>query len=206
MSSNPSMPLWDGVTVVDGHVHVYPSVALAVVLETAVRNLALSTGDRVRCAAMLLIADPPGIDFAASLRAATVSGTEAAPGWKLEATAEAYSFIVRRGERGQSTRFFLGDNGGRPRVWTVPQFELAKQLGIRILRGTDPLPIKGDERRIGSFGFGLAGDMLTRTPFASLLERLLNPHVEVFPLGTPANIVRVVSNQVRLRFAADSYA
>jgi hypothetical protein len=52
--------------------------------------------------------------------------------------------------------FFLGDSGGRPVFWGTPShFDIARSLGIRILPGTDPLPLTWETRRVGSFGFTL---------------------------------------------------
>ncbi len=46
----------------------------------------------------------------------------------------------------------LADSGSRPKLWSrVPQFDFANEKGMRILAGTDPLPLPGEERRIGSF-------------------------------------------------------
>jgi hypothetical protein len=51
----------------------------------------------------------------------------------------------------------LADNAGRPVWWSrVPEFELAAEKGMRVLAGTDPLPLKGQEERVGSYGVALA--------------------------------------------------
>ena len=50
--------------------------------------------------------------------------------------------------------FYLGDNSGRPGFWRyVPQFDRARQRGIPVLPGSDPLPFGNQFRRIGSSGF-----------------------------------------------------
>jgi hypothetical protein len=70
--------------------------------------------------------------------------------------------------------FFLGDNGGRPHRTPRPeQFRRAQKRGIRVLPGTDPLPLPGEETRIGSYGFLLSGPMDYDRPGESL-KRLLN--------------------------------
>jgi len=52
------------------------------------------------------------------------------------------------------SNLFLGDNGGRPLFWfSISQFKLAAERGIKILRGTDPLPMQREVRRPGNFGF-----------------------------------------------------
>ena len=53
----------------------------------------------------------------------------------------------------------LGDNGGRPWCWyRVPQFEMAAERGMRVSAGTDPVPLKGEDRRVGSYGFRVRVD------------------------------------------------
>jgi hypothetical protein len=70
--------------------------------------------------------------------------------------------------------FFLGDNGGRPHHSPRPeQFRRAQKRGIRVLPGTDPLPLPGEETRVGSYGFLLSGPMDYDRPGESL-KRLLN--------------------------------
>ena len=50
-------------------------------------------------------------------------------------------------------RFLVGDIGMRPKIWGEPiLFALARRSGFRLAAGSDPLPFKGEERNIGSFG------------------------------------------------------
>ena len=62
------------------------------------------------------------------------------------------------GRRGQLLRsvvaktpgkLLLGDNAGRPRGWPAPL--LFRQPGVKVLPGSDPLPLAGEESRLGSF-------------------------------------------------------
>src|SRR5690606_32895041 len=47
----------------------------------------------------------------------------------------------------------LADNAGRPRLWSrVPQFAAAAASGMPILAGSDPLPLRGEELRVGTYG------------------------------------------------------
>lgn len=60
------------------------------------------------------------------------------------------------GKRGQivsellnhRTGIVLGDNGGRPSWWKVSQFQLANELNVPVLRGSDPLPVPSYHRRV----------------------------------------------------------
>ena len=70
-------------------------------------------------------------------------------------------------------RFFLGDNGGRPRVASAPRlFRLAEERGIAVLPGSDPLPFPGQVRKVGGYGFVLTGDVVPERPAAGL-KRIL---------------------------------
>ena len=94
-------------------------------------------------------------------------------------------------------RLLLGDNGGRPGWWRESRF-----AGRIVLRGSDPLPIAGDERRIGAFGSVLNGEISRDRPAADL--RALIRSLDRLPasFGRCVSPLRFVSNQLRLRMAA----
>lgn len=102
-------------------------------------------------------------------------------------------------ESGQ-TDVMLADNGGRPRLWPrVPQFETAAEHGLRVLAGTDPLPLRGEERRIGSYGVRVR----VRVPGgpAALQDALRRPEVPVEIVGRRVTTPRFAAGQLRLRLA-----
>lgn len=67
----------------------------------------------------------------------------------------------------------LGDNGNRlERGPSPPQFAAARLAGRPVLPGSDPLPLRGEERRIGSYGFAIDVDLDPQRPAASLLAAL----------------------------------
>ncbi|MCH2190079.1 MAG: hypothetical protein MK188_04045 [Gammaproteobacteria bacterium] len=60
-----------------------------------------------------------------------------------------------------ASQFLLGDNGGRPKIWSkVRHFE---QHPSSLINGSDPLPLSGEIDRVGRFGicFDIEGDQLT---------------------------------------------
>jgi hypothetical protein len=60
--------------------------------------------------------------------------------------------------RSDPDAFFLGDNGGRPHATPDPGlFQVGAERGMRILPGSDPLPLPGQEGRVGRYGFALEG-------------------------------------------------
>lgn len=68
---------------------------------------------------------------------------------------------------------FLGDNGGRARMLGSPRlFALAADLGVRILPGSDPLPLAWHVEKAGSYGFALSASCDELKP-ATQLKTLL---------------------------------
>ena len=56
-------------------------------------------------------------------------------------------------DRNHSVPITVGDNGGRPRIWRrVRILKDARTAGLSDIAGTDPLPLPGEELRIGTFG------------------------------------------------------
>lgn len=96
--------------------------------------------------------------------------------------------------------FFLGDNGGRPRLWSYPPLlHECTRLGIRILSGSDPLPFADEALRPGSFGFRLQGGLDAERPATSIINRLRDPAEQIAPFGRHMGLARFVRNQVGLR-------
>ena len=105
-----------------------------------------------------------------------------------------------------SKDIMLVDNGGRPSLWShVRQFDIAGERGVAILAGSDPLPIEGDERRIGSYCFVGRTNNDTSESHMQMIEELLSrPRSPYQTLGRRMSVRRFVSNQVRLRLRAAS--
>jgi hypothetical protein len=75
--------------------------------------------------------------------------------------------------------FFLGDNGGRLRYGQPPEaFRMAAERGIRILPGSDPLPLSGHARRAGSYCALIEGDLDRSRPVAGLKKVLADNRVQ----------------------------
>lgn len=109
--------------------------------------------------------------------------------------------LVDRMLDGGAHAVFAGDNGGRPSFWPEPAaFRAARANGRPLLSGTDPLPLPGEEQRVGSFGFWLREALPADSPSRSLRERLLSATVDaVFPFGRPQRTLQFVKSQVQLR-------
>jgi hypothetical protein len=96
--------------------------------------------------------------------------------------------------------FFLGDGGGRPFFWGDPRhFERAARRGIRVLRGTDPLPFPSQVARPGSFGFRLAwpeGPAVTGETIKAALRRA---DARLTPYGRLERLVPFVRDQIAMQ-------
>lgn len=100
----------------------------------------------------------------------------------------------------KGSKIFLGDNGGRPSFWqNISHFQLASENGIRILRGTDPLPLMDEVKRIGSFGFMLSENLDVSKPSFHLKQLLQNKCTNLKNYGNLQNPIRFFRNQFYLK-------
>lgn len=95
---------------------------------------------------------------------------------------------------------FVGDNGGRPDFWPRPaSFDLAARRNIRLLPGSDPLPLAGEERRVATYGAMVDGDCSDATPVADLKGMLLDSKKLINPFGKRQGAWQFFRTQVGLR-------
>ncbi|MEI6563457.1 MAG: hypothetical protein WCO42_04015 [bacterium] len=80
--------------------------------------------------------------------------------------------------------FLIGDTGLRPMVWGLPRLMgMANQRGYRIIGGSDSLPLSGEERWLGSYGFQITSAFDPQQPAASLRRILQSPESRFVPIG-----------------------
>ena len=117
------------------------------------------------------------------------------------------------GKRGQILRdflqfhrnkdFFLGDNGGRPIFWPAPTlFASAKVKGIKILPGSDPLPLPSEVYRVGSFGFIINRETDGTVSAEQLKQILHSEDCSISSYGRLLSPYSFFSNQLRIRLYA----
>jgi hypothetical protein len=95
--------------------------------------------------------------------------------------------------------FFLGDNSGRAAGIPRPShFVLGLARGIRLLGGTDPLPLSSQEEICGSFGVAVPRDLDKDSPRESTRKALQSQDTEVKPYGKRIAMVPFLVNQYRL--------
>ena len=100
----------------------------------------------------------------------------------------------------KSSDFFLGENGGRPKISLRPfHFKIAERRGVRILPGTDPLPIKSELLRVASFGLSLYESCSHNNPAKDVKKVLQDHSTEFVPYGKLKNFSSFLRHQFSLR-------
>lgn len=102
-------------------------------------------------------------------------------------------------ENNSSNPLHIGDSGGRPSLWPRPGILHEKFSGSRILSGSDPLPLVGEERRAGGYGGYMDAECSLSTPASSMREQLLNLNVPIADFGRQLCPLAFVQKQVALR-------
>ncbi|GBO90160.1 hypothetical protein MSSD14B_38280 [Marinobacter salsuginis] len=97
--------------------------------------------------------------------------------------------------------YVLGDSSGRPNCWQrIAQFEDAKRLGKHILSGSDPLPVAGQQRKVGIYGAAFYSDQRAEGLVRNLRETILGlPLDEVRPFGHSDGLFDFIFSQFLLR-------
>lgn len=96
--------------------------------------------------------------------------------------------------------FMVSDNGGRPWFWPMPRLlHAARQLGIPVLAGSDPLPKVSEQQRAGSVGFVLRGALHPGWPAQDLKQRFLRLNDTPPRYGKRAGMWSFVCNQLYMR-------
>ncbi len=92
---------------------------------------------------------------------------------------------------------FVGDNGGRPGFWPLPDyFQQRLQLP-----GSDPLPLPDEVSRAGSFGFLTRGPLDWAEPGESLKQILRSPQPLIQAYGRSLPLWKFVQNQSLIRLS-----
>jgi hypothetical protein len=90
----------------------------------------------------------------------------------------------------------LCDSALRPHGWPEPAaFRQARQHGIALLQGTDPLPANGEEKVIGSFHSCFSGDFDRTMPSASLRNMINNSDAPPAAGGHRGSWLTVIQRQ-----------
>ncbi len=162
-----------------------------IVTSEGLEILALATVDRI----------PDGLPAAETLDRVDAADAIAVLPWGVG------KWLGRRGrladtllDRTPTAELALGDNSGRPWFFPYPaQFEAATTSGRRILPGTDPLPFRGEEARVGTVGSVLHASISASEPASSLKSLLRDLSVRVEPYMKTERLLPFVRNQLGMQ-------
>ena len=116
--------------------------------------------------------------------------------WTGKRKARMLELVRRFGPKGIA----LGDSAARPAgLGDGAIFGLAREMGVPILPGTDPLPIPSHASRAGQYGLWLEGWLDPGTASEDLRHRLASPLPNDSAIGRRDGLVRAIVTQVRVR-------
>jgi len=99
-----------------------------------------------------------------------------------------------------SPAFFVGDSGARTSAIPTPHLiKSARKLGIKVVSGSDPLPLSWDVGRIGSFGFYLDFNLSPKMPTLDIKHILWSNDIEIQPYGSLEKLLQFVRSQLMMR-------
>jgi hypothetical protein len=104
--------------------------------------------------------------------------------------------------RADPSGLLVGDNGGRPTLWPRPPlFAKAAARGIGLLSGSDPLPLPGEERRVGSCGARLEGSCGDKYPAREIISLLSSGTRKLTGFGKNLDPFSFLKTQIALRLS-----
>ncbi|NRB09652.1 MAG: hypothetical protein HRU34_23020 [Richelia sp.] len=107
-------------------------------------------------------------------------------------------------DKNRHSILFFGDNGNRPLFWFHSSYlQIARRKGLRILPGSDPLPLSSESSRPGSFGFIIKGNFNHEKPGQAIKQILLEPNIDIQSYGSLESPWNFILNQVGIRFGRE---
>lgn len=103
-------------------------------------------------------------------------------------------------ERARPGDVYVGDNGNRPSPAPMPKLiTFAIRKGLLNLPGSDPLRLRSDEVRPGSYGFSIQGDFDESRPMGSIQRLLAASRTSPQSFGHRVNWIEFAVSQAGLR-------
>lgn len=92
--------------------------------------------------------------------------------------------VARTIQNHSPDNLLIGDTSLRTRLWRLPRLMAeAQKRGFKIIAGSDPFPLKNEEKQIGHYGFALTGKFDDTRPAASLRNLLKDRQTTVKLIG-----------------------
>jgi hypothetical protein len=176
-----------------GHLRLAVIAGRQLVTRERLEVLALGTTARLR----------DGDSMEATLNAVQAAGAAAVLPWGVGKWLGARGAVIDRVlAEPKWQHVLLGDNGNRLRYGRDPErFAAARREGRSILPGSDPLPLPGEEARVGGYGFAVDVELDALRPAANLVA-LLQSGTRFMAFGERESLGRFVGKQIALRLAS----
>jgi len=168
---------------------------------TLIAGRQLVTRERLEVLALGTTAPlPDGEPIETTLAAVRDAGAAAVLPWGVGKWLGARGAVIRRVLADPTWQHvFLGDNGNRLELGPDPApFAAARRAGRAVLPGSDPLPLPGEEARVGAYGFAVDAALDPLRPAAALLALLESGSVFT-AFGRREPLARFVGNQLALK-------
>ncbi len=99
-----------------------------------------------------------------------------------------------------SRQLVIGDTSLRPTIWPTPYLmKYAMEKGFTLIAGSDPLPMRGEEKQMGAYGFVYKGHFDPDQPTVSVREMLSGSPDSIALAGKRNSIQQVFNRLIRLR-------
>jgi hypothetical protein len=143
---------------------------------------------------------PDGLELAVTLRAVREAGALPVLPWGVGKWLGSRGRLLASTVASGSADLYLSDNGGRPWLWRNPLLMRTHKAGRPVLRGSDPLPLPGEEFRVGEFGCWLSGAPVLGITAGLIMEHIVNSTAQTLhAYGAAESLPRFLRNQVLLR-------
>ena len=142
---------------------------------------------------------PDGLPFAELIPEITRSGALAvlnwAPGKWFFNRGKLVSQII---QNYSPSELLIGDTTLRPTIWLKPVLmRLAERRGFKVLAGSDPLPLAGEERILGRYGIYSEGRLNLNKPVSSFREHIRNSSPGYLITGQRSSVFRTGNRIIR---------
>jgi hypothetical protein len=103
------------------------------------------------------------------------------------------------GRSPESASFAIGDTPLRHSLWASPKLmRRAVRKGMELLAGSDPLPFKGEEAMIGTYGNAVQGAFDPDQPVTSIRRILKDPESQIQIIGKRNNPFQFAWRELRI--------
>ncbi|MCU0645012.1 MAG: hypothetical protein MUC94_12220 [bacterium] len=107
--------------------------------------------------------------------------------------------IAQQIQKKSINEIFIGETTLRNTLWPEPKLiKQARKKGFPVIAGSDPLPFKGEEKGIGSFGFTIEGEFDPEQPAQSLQNLMKSNGKDVQIIGKRNDVFTFARRQYKI--------